>query len=44
MQKSTLSTLLSKFESHRHESDGIEFWYARELQKLLDYSEWRKFE
>lgn len=44
MQKSTLSTLLSTFESHRHESDGVEFWYARELQWLLEYSEWRKFE
>lgn len=44
MQHSTLSTLLSSFESYRHESDGVEFWYARELQWLLDYSEWRKFE
>ena len=24
--------------------DGVEFWYARELQKVLNYSEWRKFE
>ncbi len=44
MQKSTLANLLSLFESHRHESNGVEFWYARELQWLLDYSEWRKFE
>jgi DNA-damage-inducible protein D len=22
---------------------GEEFWYARELQKVLDYSEWRNF-
>ncbi|MDP2104198.1 MAG: DNA damage-inducible protein D [Candidatus Gracilibacteria bacterium] len=44
MQKSSLSNLLSAFESHRHETDGVEFWYARELQGLLDYAEWRKFE
>ena len=24
--------------------DGIEYWYARELQLVLDYKEWRKFE
>ncbi len=33
------------FESIRHiDEDGNEFWYARELQKILDYTEWRKFE
>ena len=33
-----------KFDDIRHESDGIEFWYARELMKLLDYVQWRNFE
>lgn len=23
---------------------GVEYWYARELQVVLDYKEWRKFE
>jgi len=23
--------------------DGIEFWYARELQMILEYAEWRNF-
>ena len=23
---------------------GNEFWYARELQKVLEYKEWRNFE
>ena len=33
------------FEEIRHiDESGIEFWYARELQKVLDYTEWRKFE
>ena len=33
------------FEDIKHiDEKGIEFWYARELQKVLDYKEWRKFE
>ena len=33
------------FESIKHvDENGIEFWYARELQAVLDYKEWRKFE
>ena len=33
------------FEDIKHiDENGIEFWYARELQKVLDYKEWRKFE
>ena len=32
------------FESIKHEDEFGEFWYARELQKVLDYIEWRKFE
>lgn len=23
--------------------DGVEFWYARELQKALGYTKWEKF-
>ena len=33
------------FEDIKHiDENGIEFWYARELQSVLDYKEWRKFE
>ena len=33
------------FESIKHiDEDGNEYWYARELQKVLEYTEWRKFE
>ena len=33
------------FEDIKHiDEDGVEFWYARELQVVLDYKEWRKFE
>ena len=34
----------TSFESLKHESEGNEFWYARELQTVLDYSTWDKFE
>ena len=33
------------FEDIKHfDENGIEYWYARELQQVLDYKEWRKFE
>ena len=33
------------FEDIKHiDEDGIEYWCARELQQVLDYKEWRKFE
>ena len=33
------------FESIKHiDENGVEYWYARELQIVLDYKEWRKFE
>ena len=33
------------FDSIRHIDEyGNEYWYARELQKILEYKEWRKFD
>lgn len=33
------------FEDIKHmDENEIEYWYARELQLVLDYKEWRKFE
>ncbi len=33
------------FEDIKHvDENGIEYWYARELQSVLNYKEWRKFE
>lgn len=32
------------FEDIKHYTEeGIEFWYARDLQHVLEYSEWRNF-
>lgn len=33
------------FEDIKHiDLNGCEFWYARELQSVLEYSQWRRFE
>ena len=35
---------INTFDSIKHiDENGCEYWYARELQKVLDYKEWRKF-
>ena len=32
------------FEEIKHlDEDGIEFWYARDLQMVLEYTQWRNF-
>ncbi len=36
---------IESFEHIKHiDENGVEYWYARELQLVLDYKEWRKFE
>ena len=33
------------FESIKHiDENGFEYWYARELQKVLEYNKWENFE
>lgn len=43
MKKELISTLHQNFESVAHTSKKTEFWYARDLQNLLGYTEWRNF-
>ena len=39
-----LETKVNVFENIKHiDENGNEYWYARELQKVLEYKEWRKF-
>lgn len=41
---SSQNTNESLFESIKHTNEyGQEFWYARELQAALEYTEWRNF-
>jgi DNA-damage-inducible protein D len=45
MEKDIIIRLHQDFEKgvYRDQETGLEFWLARELQKLLDYDEWRNF-
>jgi DNA-damage-inducible protein D len=44
MKKEIIQSLTNNFEDHSHITEnGIEFWFARDLQHLLGYTEWRNF-
>ncbi|MDA3871208.1 MAG: DNA damage-inducible protein D [Candidatus Marinimicrobia bacterium] len=44
MKKEIIQSLTNSFEDHsRTTENDIEFWFAREIQHLLGYSEWRNF-
>lgn len=44
MQNEIISTEYQSFEEIKHtREDKSEYWLARELQKALEYSEWRNF-
>ena len=43
MKKEMIMQLKKSFEESAYEEQGIEYWLARDLQKLLDYDEWRNF-
>lgn len=43
MKKELIMQLKKSFEESAYEEQGIEYWLARDLQKLLDYDEWRNF-
>jgi len=43
MNKDVIIKLQKTFEDYVHKKDGLEFWFARDLQKLLDYEKWDNF-
>ncbi len=44
MKVEIVRSLTETFESHSQTTEnGIEFWFARDIQHLLGYSEWRNF-
>ena len=44
MNSEIVKLLTESFEDHsRMTENGIEFWFARDLQHLLGYNEWRNF-
>ena len=44
MEKKMIINYKNRFDEIRHEENGVEFWYARELMHLLGYSRWQNFE
>lgn len=43
MQKELINRLHKSFEDSSREQGGVEYWTARDLQKLLAYNDWRNF-
>jgi len=44
MKTDLVNALTNTFESHAHKTEeGVEFWLARDLQKLLGYEKWENF-
>jgi len=43
MKDEEIKHLFEQFEAIACDYNGVECWSARELQKLLDYTEWRNF-
>lgn len=44
MKKEIVQSLAKDFESNAHQTEnGVEFWFARELQHLLGYTKWENF-
>lgn len=44
MKNDIIQSLSNNFENHSHTTEnGIEFWFARDLQHLLAYSKWDNF-
>lgn len=45
MKPEIINSLTHNFESFAHKTeDGLEFWFARDLQQLLGYSKWENFQ
>lgn len=43
VKKEIIIQLNRKFEDAADQQEGVEYWMARDIQKLLDYDEWRNF-
>ncbi|MBM2817327.1 MAG: damage-inducible protein [Ignavibacteria bacterium] len=43
MKTEIVKSLTGSFENHAHIIEDVEYWFARDLQILLGYTEWRNF-
>lgn len=44
MENGLISQHHSNFEEKAHTEDGVTYWYARDIQSLLEYARWENFE
>jgi len=44
METQLITKLNQSFEEFAYQENGVEYWFARDLQKLLEYTQWRNFE
>jgi len=44
MEKMKIARMYKSFNDCMFEQEGVEFWFARDIQELLGYSEWRNFQ
>lgn len=44
VNREKIARMKAIFEGAARELDGIQIWLARDLQKLLDYTDWRNFQ
>src|SRR3989338_6841902 len=43
MKKELVVQLIKTFEASAYTQHGVEYWMARDAQKLLEYTDWRNF-
>jgi DNA-damage-inducible protein D len=43
MKREIIIQLNKKFEDAAYQKNGLEYWMARDIQVLLDYTQWRNF-
>jgi len=43
MDKLIIIRLQKTFEDYARDAEGVDFWFARDLQVLLGYAQWRNF-
>lgn len=43
MDKAVIERYANALNSLANDADGVEFWYARDVMKYMNYSEWRAF-
>jgi len=43
MKIELIKAYFEDFNAHVYEVDGLEFWFAKDLQILLGYAKWENF-